>query len=272
MSGLPLRRCPIGCSGEGRRLGDLATTSGGPYSRPHYTLTQCACGELLYLSPPPSDSDLRALYVEQTQFEGHEYKSWLRAMRIVRYMRKCLSRIGRARGWKRGRPLRVLEVGAGLSWMCRAAKSINPDSATVAQDISPEAVRRCPWVDRYVQGDVCDPRIDEAGPYDVVSMTHVIEHLVDVVAVARRCASLLAAGGVIFVTAPYRPRGWSDAKPDLAGWADYSYNHVPAHVQYFAKGSMERLAAAAGCELIHWSHEHDRGQAFEAWLARTHAG
>ena len=158
-----------------------------------------------------------------------------------------------------------------MSWMCRAAKAMNRSSPTVAQDISPEAVQRCPWVDLYVQGDVGDARIDAAGPYDLISMTHVIEHWVDVVGVVRRCVSLLAPGGVIFVTAPYRPKGWSDAEPDLARWAEYSYNHVPAHVQYFARGSMRRLAAVAGCELAHWSQEHDGGQAFEAWLVRTAA-
>jgi len=121
-------------------------------------------------------------------------------------------------------------------------------------------------VDRYVQGSVDDPRLDGHAAYDVISLTHVIEHVVDPVATLRRCLALLRNGGVLFVTAPYRPRGWRDDAPDLRRFEAYSYNHVPAHIQYFAEGSMRRLVAAAGGRLAHWSHAHDGGQAFEAWI------
>ena len=67
--------------------------------------------------------------------------------------------------------------------MCRAAKSRNRNHVTVAQDISPEALESCPWVDHYIQGEIDDRRLDSWGPYHVISMTHVIEHLVDVKAV-----------------------------------------------------------------------------------------
>jgi 2-polyprenyl-3-methyl-5-hydroxy-6-metoxy-1,4-benzoquinol methylase len=266
MTGESLRPCPLGCPGVGRPLGDLNVTTGGTLSRTHFTLALCQCGQLLYLSPPPSDSDVNMMYVVQDQFGGYEYSDPIRSKRIVRYMRRCLDRIARMRAWPNNRPLRVLEIGAGLSWMCRAAKSKSVSNVTVAQDISPEAMESCPWVDHYVQGEIDDRRLDAWGPYDVISMTHVIEHLVDVLTVVRRCFSLLAPEGVIFVTAPHRPKGWSDTRPDLTRWIAYSYNHVPAHVQYFSKGSMQRLAAIVGCELVHWSSRHDGGQAFEAWL------
>jgi hypothetical protein len=71
---------------------------------------------------------------------------------------------------------------------------------------------------------------------------------------------------VIFVTAPHRPVGWSDRTGEIALWERYSYNHVPAHIQYFSSKSMRRLSEAAGCTLAYWSHDHEEGQAFEAWL------
>ena len=151
--------------------------------------------------------------------------------------------------------------------MCRAAKLRNVASITVAQDVSPEAATRCAWVDHYVQGDIEDARLRLHAPYDVVSLTHVIEHLVDPVAVLRRCVSLLGPDGVAFITAPFRPRGWRDDQPDLERWRAYSYNHVPAHIQYFSQGSMRRLADALGVKLVAWSDRHDAGEAFEAWLA-----
>jgi Methyltransferase domain len=100
-----------------------------------------------------------------------------------------------------------------------------------------------------------------------VSLTHVIEHLVEPVAAVRRCMTLLASDGVVFITAPFRPRGFRDDAPDLERWRTYSYNHVPAHIQYFSEGSMRRLADALGAKLVAWSDQHDGGEAFEAWLA-----
>ena len=262
----PVRACPLGCPEVGAAIGELATTMAIALSRSRYTLTRCGCGQLLYLSPPPSPSDLHAMYVAHDQF-GDEYTDPRRAASIVDYMTDALERIAATRRWPRERALAILEVGAGLAWMCRAAKARNPACVTVAQDVSPEAATRCAWVDRYVQGSVDDPRLDGHAPYDVISLTHVIEHVVDPVAALRRCLALLREGGIVFVTAPYRPRGWRDDAPDLRRFEAYSYNHVPAHVQYFAEGSMRRLVAAAGGRLAHWSQAHDGGQAFEAWIA-----
>ena len=263
-----MRACPLGCAEAGAAIGELATTMAMTLSRSRYTLARCGCGQLLYLSPPPSPSDLHAMYVEHNQF-GDEYTDPRRAASIVGYMTDALERIAATRSWPRERALAILEVGAGLAWMCRAAKARSPACVTVAQDVSPEAATRCAWVDRYVQASVDDPQLDAHAPYDVISLTHVIEHVVDPVATLRRCLALLRKGGVVFVTAPYRPRGWRDEAPDLRRFEAYSYNHVPAHVQYFADGSMRRLAAAAGGRLAHWSHAHDGGQAFEAWIAGT---
>jgi SAM-dependent methyltransferase len=261
-----VRSCPIGCRETGVAIGSLATTMAIPLSRSDYTLTRCGCGQLLYLSPAPTAADLQAMYVDQNQF-GDEYTDPDRANRIIGYMTHSLDQIAAVRAWPVERPLRVLEVGAGLSWMCNAAKRRNPACTTVAQDISPEAAARCPWVDAYVQGDIDDARLDAHAPYDVISMTHVIEHLVEPVATVRRCLARLAPDGVVFVTAPFRPLGWRDDAPDLDKWRAYSYNHVPAHIQYFSEGSMRRLADAVGGTLVHWSHRHDGGQAFEAWIA-----
>ena len=263
----PVRPCPLGCPEKGTALGALPVTMPLALSQAHFTLTRCGCGTLLYLSPAPTGSDLHAMYVDEHQF-GDEYTEPERVRRILRYMSDALDRIATLRAWTTDRPLRILEIGAGLAWMCRAAKARNPRCNTVAQDVSPEAAQRCAWVDVYVQGELSDPRIDSHAPFDVISMTHVIEHLVDPVAMLRRCRTLLEGNGVLFVTAPFRPQGWRDDAPDLALWRAYSYNHVPAHVQYFSEASMRRLTDTVGLQLVHWSHAHDTGQAFEAWIAK----
>lgn len=261
--GAEVRACPVGCAEAGSSLGELPNTGGYRLSRDSYTLVRCGCGQLLYLSPAPSDEDLRTLYVDNKQFDD-VYTSPERVAAILEYTGSCFDRLARARGWDLARGVRVLEVGAGLAWMSRAAKLRGAQHLTVAQDVSPEAVAACPWVDHYVQGFVADAAVARHGPFQLISLTHVVEHLTSPRAVLQECRDRLADDGVIFLTAPHRPSGWREG--DLEAWRRYSYNHVPAHIQYFAEGSMRRLAEAIGCELAYWSHQHEGGEAFEAWL------
>ncbi len=240
------------------------------------------------------------IYVKSAQFSDPLYTDATRVEAILEYIGGCLRRIvdfqAQNRGvarlaesgfshWVRERishllpalksekasqdtsaTLSVLEVGAGRAWMCRSAKRHSPSAKTTAQDISSEASSECPWVDDYLVGDLVDARIDSRGPFNVISMTHVIEHLTDPVATIKRCRGLLADGGVIFVTAPHRPVGWEEGTHDIDSWKTYSYNHIPAHIQYFSRASMEALAGNAGCKLVYWIDRHEDGQAFEAWL------
>lgn len=266
-----LRHCPV-CDASGRRLrviGTIPTTGSIVFERDRYELVECGGCQLIFLSPQPSDEDLRRIYLQSSQFDDALYVDRARVDAILEYMTSCLTRIlARSRRSADAR-VSVLEVGAGLAWMGRAAKALNPQSATTAQDISAEAVDQCPWIDRYVHGDAFDARLDARAPYDVVSMTHVIEHLVDPLTVVRRCAGLLAAGGVILVTAPHRPVGWRSGSSDLSLWRNYSYTHVPAHIQYFSRRSMLTFARKAGCELAYWNADGEDGQAFEAWLCSS---
>ncbi len=260
------RTCPVCGNSHARTLGQLKRTFVLRLSKDEWDFVQCKHCDLLYISPAPTADDLRAIYVESGQFDDPAYTDPARVALIVEYMNGSFRGVVQRTGHRADEPVTVLEVGAGLAWMCRAAKAVNPDNLTVAQDVSPEALAKCPWVDFYVLGELLDTRIDQRAPYDVISLTHVIEHLVDPVEVIRRCKSLLRPLGVIFVTAPHRPIGWRDGETDITVWEKYSYNHVPAHIQYFSKKSMRKLSEKAGCTLDRWSHSSENGQAFEAWL------
>jgi SAM-dependent methyltransferase len=265
-SAATIRFCPVCGESRARIIGQLKKNFLLGLSQAEWDFVQCKHCELLYISPEPSPADLRAIYVDSGQFDDPVYTDPARVALIIEYMNGCFRGVVERSGRKVNDSVAVLEVGAGLAWMCRAAKAVNPDNVTVAQDISPEAVHKCPWVDFYLLGDISDAKIDQRAPYDVISLTHVIEHLVDPVAVIRRCKSLLRKHGVIFITAPHRPIGWRDNASDIALWEKYSYNHVPAHIQYFSKKSMRTLSKNAGCTLDYWTHSPEQGQAFEAWL------
>lgn len=261
-----IRPCPVCGKSRARIIGRLKTNVRLHLERAEYDFGQCQSCELLYISPAPSEADLRAIYVESNQFDDPVYTDPARVSLIIEYMNGCFRALLERLGHTANDAVAVLEVGAGLAWMCRAAKAVSTKNVTVAQDISPEGVNKCPWVDSYVLCDIFDTRVDHGAPYDVISLTHVIEHLVDPVKVIRRCVSLLRRHGVIFITAPHRPIGWRDGASDIVLWENYSYNHVPAHIQYFSKKSMQTLSERAGRALDYWNHSHEKGQAFEAWL------
>lgn len=260
-----VRPCPI-CQVPAREaglIGELDVTFEGNLCQRAYRLGYCACGELIYADPLPPPADLNRIYVETEQFSDDLYTNPERVAAVLDYLSGCLHRL---LGDAKPQRLAVLEVGAGRSWMCRAAKKLQPTAITVAQDVSPEAAKSCEWVDQYIVGELPNASVSELAPFNIISLTHVVEHLSDPVAVIRHCKSLLAQGGTIFITAPHRPTGWVAGVSRIDQWRQYSYNHVPAHIQYFARGSMEKLAAASGCVLTYWSDSHEEGQAFEAWL------
>lgn len=280
-----LRECPI-CKGQevacAKRLGTLEVTPGpvrgkglGPEC---FDLVCCPGCDLIFLSSLPPPEMLDALYIHSPQFDGSIYEG-SRAKVIVDVHRMRLEEI-RMRQlmhsyplwlWKflkrwviRRKSARVLEIGSGLSWMSRAAKSLIARTTTVAQDISSEAAESCPWVDHYFVGPL-ESRVKEIralGPFDVISMTHVIEHLPDPVPVLRRCSALLADRGVIFVSAPARPVSWTPSA-SFDTWKKWDLNHTPAHLQYFNHRSMGRCAFRSGLQLVKYQADKD---SFFAWM------
>ena len=262
------RPCPI-CATAPQScglIGRLNKTFSGDLVVPQYNLTYCTCEALIYIDPMPPKEDLETLYMKSDQFTDAIYTDPAHVDAINRYMSHCLKRIMSARSVPLTQSLSVLEIGAGRAWMCRAAKRLDGSSKTTAQDVSKEVANECEWVDRYLVCSMSDRQLDMLGPFDVISLTHVIEHLPDPVAAIERCKSLLAKNGTIFVTAPHRPEGWQPEKSTISEWQKYSYNHVPAHIQYFSKESMQKLAEKSGCNLSYWEDRHENGQAFEAWL------
>jgi SAM-dependent methyltransferase len=167
--------------------------------------------------------------------------------------------------------IKVLEIGSGLSWMCNAVKELDSTSYTIAQDISPECKDICTWVDKYIVGSCEDNYglLKSLAPYDIISLTHVIEHLSYPVDFLIQIAPLLSSKGILFITAPYQPVDWKTANNDINVWQKWSYNHVPGHLQYLTEDSVKAISKITGLKIIAYSNAHDGGQAFELMLGKT---
>lgn len=250
--------------GEKSRLetiGKVGPTHPGPFHTVDFALILCPVCESVYLDPAPTSADLHVLYEESVQFSDDHYTSPEQVAKILDYY-------GHAVRTLRLLPdvnARVLEVGAGFAWVSRASKEAAPTCTTVAQDVSAECVELCSWVDQYHVGTLDELPTSEA--FDLASMTHVIEHLVDPSAMLGMISARLKPGGKLFVTAPHRPIGWK-ANDGIDAWKSYSYLHVPAHVTYFSGKWFEQVAPRHGMSIIHWEASHENGQAFELVLQR----
>lgn len=258
--GSPCRAC--GKKARLRKLGEVPTTHAGPFHTERFGLTHCPRCDAVYLDPAPTAQDLRVLYEESAQFTDDHYTAPEQVARILHYYTHAV----RGLGLLSGTDTRVLEIGAGYAWVSRACKEIDASSVTFAQDVSKECSERCDWVDRYHIGTL--DGMPPCEPFDLASMTHVIEHLVDPAAMLSAISARLKPGGKLFVTAPHRPIGWKSSD-EITPWRDYSYLHVPAHVTYFSRTWFDQIAPVHGMQVTHWNAEHEEGQAFELVLERN---
>ncbi|HEY8011770.1 MAG TPA: class I SAM-dependent methyltransferase [Rudaea sp.] len=243
-------------------IGPVAPTHPASFHTKSFALQHCRNCDVVYLSPLPTSADLKLLYEDSAQFTDDHYTDPAQVEKILDYYGSAVRNLGLAP--EPGG--RMLEIGAGLAWVSRACKAVDPDIFTLAQDVSSECAKICPWVDRYFVGSL-DALPDNA-PYQMISLTHVLEHLVDPGAVLKKIGSLLAPGGRIFITAPFRPTGWQPGA-GIDAWLRYSYLHVPAHVTYFSRQWFERAGHANGLIVASWDNTHEDDQAFELVLRKA---
>jgi len=240
-------------------VGSVPLTQHGAFDTEDYLLQHCPKCEIVYLDPLPSAHDLKLMYEESDQFTDEHYTAPERVSAILEFYDSALRdlQLMPPDGGK------SLEVGAGFAWVSRACKARESGVITVAQDVSAECAQKCPWVDHYFVGSL--EAISQRGPFHLISLTHVIEHLPDPAAMLRQVDSLLAPNGKVFITAPYRPSGWSRTQ-GIQPWLTYSYLHVPAHITYFSRRWFEKNARAFAIEF--WDATAEDGQAFTLVLRK----
>ncbi|MCA9416290.1 MAG: methyltransferase domain-containing protein, partial [Candidatus Omnitrophica bacterium] len=102
---------------------------------------------------------------------------------------------------------------------------------------------------------------DLRGDYDLVTMSHVIEHVRDPLGDLRKIHSLMAPGGWIFVTTP-----GADSLPSRIAGEDWFYD--PDHIFFFSKQTLQVMLEAAGFEVSNLSAYVGVGRETweEAWL------
>jgi SAM-dependent methyltransferase len=135
---------------------------------------------------------------------------------------------------------RVLDIGFGDAGFLENARAAG--WAVVGTDLDPAVVRSA----RARGFDARLGTVDEAhGPFDVITMSHVIEHLHDPVGVLHSCYELLSPGGMLWLETPnidavgrrkFR-RHWRGLEP-------------PRHLVLFNRASLKQALRDAGFSYI----------------------
>jgi SAM-dependent methyltransferase len=201
----------------------------------------CPCCGLRWLTDPPQGEELATLY-SSGFYEpgparanglaelGHEFNNTLR-LRELRGLR----------------PGRLLDVGSGRGRFLAAAKAAGWDVVGIELEPSLAEGSASNLGVPVVVGDAVTATVH--GPFDVITMWHVLEHLPEPRAALDRAASLLRPGGTLIVSVPN-----SDSLQARLFRDHWLHLDVPRHVWHFTPDSVSRLVALAGLEVVRIGH------------------
>lgn len=146
-------------------------------------------------------------------------------------------------------PRKWLDVGTGFGYFCAVAKGIWPETSFDGLDQGEgitEAERRG-WVDRGFHGQFRDHVETLAGEYDVVSMSHYIEHTRNPSAEISAARRVLKPGGLLLIEVP---NPYCAVNRLLGRW--WLSWLQPQHLHFINQENFTRMFAANGFSVIKW--------------------
>ncbi|PKN70923.1 MAG: hypothetical protein CVU54_02780 [Deltaproteobacteria bacterium HGW-Deltaproteobacteria-12] len=189
------------------------------------------CGFMQCLDVPDTTDYYRGL--EDTEYESSR-KERMNQLRMI------LKKIIKISGGKT-KGLRLLDVGAGSGILLEAAADLGFE----AEGVEPSA-----WLRKAGQAHGCKinadiiPHPQITGPYDVITLIDVVEHVSNPLEMISNAQLLLKSGGILVVVTP-------DVKSIAArimGWKWWHYRI--AHVGYFSRNQLELIFSRLGLKTI----------------------
>ena len=158
---------------------------------------------------------------------------------------------------------RYLDVGCGSGGALGVARALGWRVAGIEMDDAAAAKARR-FTDELHVGDVLTAPF-APGRFDVVTAFHVLEHVPDPVAAARRMLDWLAPGGLLIVEVPNA--GGLGARLFGGAWAGLE---LPRHLSHFTPATLEAVMKKAGGEVV-WTWHQAKPRTYlwslSAWLS-----
>lgn len=244
-----MHECPL-CSGSGAERFPISYSLKGKT----FAAVRCTDCSFIYIEPRPSADDLAVMYSDEyflfdgASFGAHASTDYETAAR--RGSVKFPTILGQIR---RRKPTgSFFEVGCGMGYFLDFARE--QGYAVSGIEYSGLGAEKC----RTTFGlDVTQSSLEAYDPkgrtYDVVFLGDVLEHLVDPLAMASKCRSFLAPGGILAVEVPSM---FNSIVGRLATSVFMLAGHTklmpmpPYHVNEFVPSTLRALLGRAGFEDI----------------------
>ena len=215
-----------------------------------YEIVRCRHCGLVYLNPRPVSEELPRIYPPSY----HSYildevagskGSFVTRMRQKAGARRFAPIMRHAKSFQK---IDLLDVGCGNGWLLRVIKSLDPERIeTFGVEISEPVCRAARELGHTVYcGRFEDVNLNR--PFDVINLTHVIEHVSDPRLVVRKAYEALKPGGLLVLETPnVGSVEWPWFKD--GNWGAY---HIPRHWILYDRDTIRNLGAAEGFTMIDW--------------------
>lgn len=228
---VPARSCSL-CSGPDAFFSGPVKSHGGEYVVLY--CDKCRVGETF---PDPDDALLHELHSTEYYRNGEG----ARFIRPVEWIIEGMRRWRIHRLSKIVTQGRALDVGCGSGRFLRGLRSSGWNVAGLElNDETAAAARKAHGLAVETSLDVFDD-----GSFDLITITHVLEHLRNPRQVLKRCAGLLRGGGIMAV-----------AVPNIDSWQarlsreDWFHLDLPRHLWHFSEKWLLRELTALGFTII----------------------
>lgn len=206
------------------------------YSDRHYALTRCLDCSNTFTDPQPTPNELDAIYTNAYQYKVHEVvdnEKKYRARKLSKYICRHV-----------GKSDVVLEFGCMYGHLLGELKSLG--HKCIGVEIDSGAVSACNAQGISVIRSSVEDFDAQGNQYDLIIMSHVLEHFHEPAAVLQKVRKMLSAGGKLLLVVPN-----SDACTTRLFGRFWGYWQVPVHLNHFNKSSLTMLLGHHGLRVLH---------------------
>jgi len=211
-----------------------------------YAIARCDACDFTFSTPRPTPNQLRDFY-SSTYFK----RSSEATLGYVDYRGMAEANARRMWGTLNSyvrldhvSPRRILDVGCATGGFLAEARSSGWDCTGLELSQDAANVARREFGLSVLEGDLTCAALRQ-GSFGLITMWHVLEHLIDPREAIGQARALLDPCGLLFIELPnwnslgrvVRRRSWSQLKP-------------PEHINYFTPGSLRRLLARHGFAVL----------------------